>query len=188
MFRWWTGFILSYLIVLLKWGVSRLTEGATKERRKRRHQLGKKLGGGREGTWEINTSRHQDKNTLALTRLIFYYRQCQTFCVFSFSMSSLLTWLLKFPCDEKHVYSTLYANWSFLSLPSDIIAAAPPTGRRGFLQAGHFQIPSWCKDKSNLHRPASSVQNHSTLLWRKNWVGIKIKYYYYCYYYYYYYS
>lgn len=51
-------FILSYLIILLKWGVSRLTEGATKEGRKRRHQLEKKKeGGGREGTWEINTSR-----------------------------------------------------------------------------------------------------------------------------------
>lgn len=50
-------FILSYLIVLLKWGVSRLTEGATKEGRMGRHQLEKKEGGGREGTWEINTSR-----------------------------------------------------------------------------------------------------------------------------------
>lgn len=53
--------ILSYLIVLLKWGVSRLTEGATKERRKRRHQLEKKEGGGKEGTWEINTSRQRKK-------------------------------------------------------------------------------------------------------------------------------
>lgn len=64
-------------------------------------------------------------------------------------------------------------NWSFLSLPSGIIAAAPPLGRTGFLQAFHIQVLSRCDNGIHLHRPASSVQN-SALMTELSWTNYKI--------------
>lgn len=66
-------FRLSHLVVLLKWGVSRLTEGPTKERRRRRHQLKKRGEVGARVHGKLThqgREKHQkilDSNTLAVT-------------------------------------------------------------------------------------------------------------------------
>lgn len=56
---------------------------------------------------------------------------------------------LKLPHCEKHVFSNKESKWVMHCLCS------PQTGKTELVQAVQIQLPSWCNNSGNLHRPAS---------------------------------